>query len=222
MIAASLDTASEVAGVALSDGDTLIGEVTWRTRQNHSRELLPALDWLLTSRGLTKTSLEAVFVCLGPGSYAGLRVGLSTGKTLAFALDIPIAGIGRLAADADPHAIVDGPTVYAIHAAGRAELAWAAFRRIDRRLLEVLAPRLSRGEELLATVKPGDIACGEAPAPLTEELRHRGVLLAPGVHARVIAVARLGSEKLERGEVDAADSLVPMYLREPAIGPQPA
>jgi len=220
MIAASLDTASEIAGVALSDGETLVAEITWRTRQNHSRELLPALDWLLTSRGLTKASLEAVFVCLGPGSYAGLRAGLSTAKTLAFALDIPIAGVGRLAADAEIYALENGPPVYAVHAAGRAELAWAAFRRLDQRLVEVLAPRLGRAGDLLDTVRPGDIVCGEVPEVLRDELRQRNALLTSEGRSRVIAVARLGAQRLAQGQVDAADSLVPMYLREPAIGPQ--
>ena len=78
MIALALDTSAALAGVGLFDDGERIGEVTWRTNQNHSRELMPAVEWLLQARGTDKSDLGAVFVCLGPGSYAGLRVGLST------------------------------------------------------------------------------------------------------------------------------------------------
>ncbi|HEY4685952.1 MAG TPA: tRNA (adenosine(37)-N6)-threonylcarbamoyltransferase complex dimerization subunit type 1 TsaB, partial [Dehalococcoidia bacterium] len=97
-LAVAIDTASDLAGVALTEEGALLGAVTWRTRQNQSRELLPALDWLLGRQGRGKEEIGAVFVCLGPGSYAGLRVGVSTAKALAFALDASLAGVGRLEA----------------------------------------------------------------------------------------------------------------------------
>jgi tRNA threonylcarbamoyladenosine biosynthesis protein TsaB len=67
----AIDTSSDVAGVCLAEAGQLLAEVTWRTRQNHSREVLPAIDWLLARQGRDKHDLVAVFVCTGPGSYAG-------------------------------------------------------------------------------------------------------------------------------------------------------
>src|SRR6266550_1676735 len=101
-LSVAFDTASDFAGVALAQDGELLSESSWRTRQNHSRELLPALDWQLSRLGRSKHEIGAVFVCLGPGSYAGLRVGLSTAKALAYGLNASIAGVGRLAADAEP------------------------------------------------------------------------------------------------------------------------
>ena len=221
VIEVALDTASEVAGVALTEEGALVAEVTWHTRQNHSRELLPTLDWLLSHQGLTKDDIAAIYVCLGPGSYAGLRVGVSTAKALAYALGVPIAGVGRLAADAYGIAIDGGPRVVAVHAAGRAELAWAAYHREDGRLLELVPPRLGPQESLLEGLGPGDMVCGDLAPELAAALAARGVSQArPGL-ARVVAVAAIGRGRLLAGDTDDPDSLVPLYLREPAIGPQP-
>ena len=221
MIALVIDTASALTGAGLFDGADLVAEVTWRSHQNHSRELLPAVDWLLASRGMSKTELDAVTVCLGPGSYAGLRVGLSTAKALAYARGLAIIGIGRLVADCEPLAFENGPPVYAVQAAGRAELAWAAYQRRGGSLGEISQPSLSREEKLVAEISAGAIACGELPASLIEALLAKGALISDGPSSRILALGRLGAVRLAAGEVDDLDSLVPMYLREPAIGPQP-
>jgi tRNA threonylcarbamoyladenosine biosynthesis protein TsaB len=218
----AIDTAADVAGVALTSGGALVSELTWRTRQNQSRELLPALEWLLQRSGLTRSDIEAVFVCTGPGSYAGLRVGLSTAKGLAYGMDIAIVGVGRLTADAAMVAVEDGRRIVAVHAAGRAELAWAAYERRDRALIELEAPRLSPRVAFAEGLGKGDVVVGELDEALRENVIARGAGVAPPGSGRVVAVARLGWLRLQSGAVDSADSLVPLYLREPAIGPQPA
>jgi tRNA threonylcarbamoyladenosine biosynthesis protein TsaB len=241
MITAAIDTTSDVAGVALFDGESLLGEVTWRAHQSHSRELLPTLDWLLNRAQCSQAGLGAIVVCLGPGSYAGMRVGISTAKALAYGLGLQIAGVGRLAADAYAIAAATGGRVVAVHAAGRAELAWAIYEALSpltvtlsqtergsersiETLREIASPRLGPAEELIAVVQRGDVVCGEIEK-LSEELRdaleQRGARLVQAPASRVLAVARLGLRRLGRGEVDNAETLVPMYLRAPAIGPQP-
>jgi tRNA threonylcarbamoyladenosine biosynthesis protein TsaB len=216
----SIDTASEVAGVALTQDGKLVSELTWRTMQNHSKELLPAVDWLLARSGLSKADLSAVFVCIGPGSYAGLRVGLSTAKALAYALGIPIVGVGRLEADAESVPIDEGRRIVAVHTAGRAELAWAAHRRGAAGMEEEQPPRLSRREAFMEDLQAGDLVCGEVDEELGAAIEQSAAHLALGSIPRIMAVARLGWKRLAAGAIDSADSLVPLYLREPAIGPQ--
>jgi tRNA threonylcarbamoyladenosine biosynthesis protein TsaB len=216
----SIDTASDIAGAALTSEGTLISEATWRTRQNHSRELLPTIEWLLDRAALTKADISAAFVCIGPGSYAGLRVGLSTAKGLAYALGIPIVGIGRLEADAAAVAAPAGSRIVAVHAAGRAELAWAVYERGAAGLAEISKPRLGPRDELLAALSSGDIICGEPGEGLRRELAERGAVVVEPPGPRVVTLAALAWERLRRGQIDSTDALVPMYLREPAIGPQ--
>jgi tRNA threonylcarbamoyladenosine biosynthesis protein TsaB len=219
----ALDTASEMAGVALSEAGALLGEVTWRTHQAHSRELLPALDWLLGHVGRDRHQIGAVCVCLGPGSYAGLRVGLSTAKALAFGLDASLVGVGRLAAEALPIAEATGGRVVAVQAAGRAELAWAAYRASDDQLQELEPPQLISIANLAEVIAPGDAVTGDIDrldATTREALSQCGARLVPVAASRVTSLMRLGLRRLARGEIDNLDTLVPLYLRAPAIGPQ--
>jgi tRNA threonylcarbamoyladenosine biosynthesis protein TsaB len=221
----AIDTASEQAGVALCEGGVVIGSVTWQTRQNHSRELLPSLEWLLERHNRDKSQIGAFAVTLGPGSYAGLRVGVSTAKALAYGLDASLVGVGRLAADALPLALAGAGRIVPIQAAGRGELAWAVYRASgDGGLIEVVEPRLGKVEELATGLDAGDVICGDADR-LDEraraELTGAGGRIVSMQASRVLAVASLGWRRLQRGEIDNPDTLVPLYLRPPAIGPQP-
>jgi hypothetical protein len=119
-------------------------------------------------------------------------------------------------------AVEDGRRIVAVHAAGRAELAWAAYERRDGALIELEAPRLSPRVAFAEGLGKGDVVVGELDEALRENVIARGAGVAPAGSGRVVAVARLGWLRLQSGAVDSADSLVPLYLREPAIGPQPA
>ena len=223
MLAVAIDTTSDVAGVALMEDGALLAELTWRSRQNHSKQLLPSLDWLLQRCERAKTDIGAIVVCLGPGSYAGMRVGVSTAKALAFGFDIPIAGIGRLAADAYPVAAVAAGRVVPVQAAGRAELAWAAYRTVDGQLQELAPPQLSAQHDFVHALVVGDTVCSDAAfsddVRAAIELSGARLVMAPA--SRVVAVAALGWQRIERGDFDSPADVVPLYLRAPAIGPQP-
>lgn len=219
----SIDTASDIAGVAFHRDGVLLAETTWYSYQAHSRDLLPVIDWQLNRLGLDKAEIGAVAVCLGPGSYAGLRVGLSTAKTLAYALGVPIVGVGRLAADALEPCLTSGSRTMALQAAGRAELAWATYEPSNGSLVETKGPGLASREAILAALRPGDLVVGDDAVftggfDLEIEARQARVARPPA--ARALSISRLAIERLARGEVDNADSLVPLYLRAPAIGPQ--
>jgi tRNA threonylcarbamoyl adenosine modification protein YeaZ len=219
----AIDTASDVAGVALFEDGALLAETSWRTRQSHSRQLLPALDWLLSHLEKQKGDIASLAVCLGPGSYAGMRVGLSTAKALAFALDVPLVGVGRLAADALPLAEATLARTVAVQAAGRAELAFAAYFASEGDLVEEIAPRLGGVDVVAAALRPGDVLCGEIerlPEGAVEAFTGAGARVVASSAPRVVAIGRLGLRRLARGEIDNADALVPLYLRAPAIGPQ--
>jgi tRNA threonylcarbamoyladenosine biosynthesis protein TsaB len=92
----AIDTATRFAGLALYDGDTILAESCWLSKNNHSVELMPALTRMLEQQTFTAGDLAAVAVSIGPGSFTGLRIGLSTAKGLAKAAEIPILGIPTL------------------------------------------------------------------------------------------------------------------------------
>jgi len=219
----SIDTASELASVALSEEGALVAESTWRCRRNHSVELLPSVDRLLVQASADKTSLSAIFVSIGPGMYTGLRVGIATAKGLARALSLPLVGVGRLELDAYSHSAFPG-TVVAVHRAGRGELAWASYAGGPWR--EVEPPQLSKPEELPLRLSGTVLVVGEVDEKLREallaSLPNVGVAPACASVRRAGTLAALGYERMASGAASEPALLRPVYLRPPAIGPQEA
>ena len=216
----SIDTASAMASIALSREGRLLAEHTWECGRDHSRQLLPAIDTLLARQSVPKEALRAVFVCAGPGGYAGVRTGMATAKGLAFALEVPLVGVGRLEIEAYAFAATGLP-VAAVHRAGRGELAWAAYQAgPDWR--ELSPPRLTPPEALAGALPDGALVTGELDDALAAELTQRGHHIVRGAAAlrRAALLAELGWARLQAGRTDDPKSLEPLYLREPAIGPQ--
>jgi len=213
----SLDTASELASIALSREGRVEAEHSWRCSRNHTVELLPAIDTLLVGAGARHSELTAVFVSLGPGMYTGLRVGISVAQGLARALSIPALGVGRLELDAYPHASFAGPIV-AVHRAGRGELAWASYHGNPWR--ELAPPGLSKPERLAELTPNEAIVTGEVDEALATLLRKRASMAEPLTYGRARSLAALAYPRLRAGETAEAALLRPIYLRPPAIGPR--
>ena len=95
MLVFAFDTATEVATAALVD---LAERECVAERLSRTVRILADADGLLEESGLDRSAIEGLVVGTGPGSYTGLRMGLVTARTLAFALEVPVAGVSTLAA----------------------------------------------------------------------------------------------------------------------------
>ncbi len=91
-----IETATSVCSVALSKSGTLIGHKETQIRNSHAEIITVFIDQLIKESGLDYSGLSAVAVSKGPGSYTGLRIGVSTAKGLCYALDIPLISIPTL------------------------------------------------------------------------------------------------------------------------------
>ena len=216
----SIDTASDLASVALSEKGRVVDEITWRCQRNHTVELLPTVDRLLAQAKATKMDLSAVLVTTGPGMYTGLRVGIATAKGLARALGLSLAGVGRLELDAYPYR-ASASTIVAVHRAGRGDLAWASYAGGPWR--ELTPPQLSKPEELMQQLSGPALIVGEVDGALREALAGAAdVDCAPVLEGagRAASLAVLGYQRLAAGAPSEPALLRPVYLRPPAIGPQ--
>ncbi|MBI2724220.1 MAG: tRNA (adenosine(37)-N6)-threonylcarbamoyltransferase complex dimerization subunit type 1 TsaB [Chloroflexi bacterium] len=215
----SIEAASDDPGIALSVDGVVGLSATWHTDRNHSVELLPNIDRLLNEAARAKDDVSAVFVDVGPGGYAALRVGVSLAKGIAHGLGVPIVGIGRLEADAWLVARDAGERrIVAVHRAGRGEAAWAAYRAsADGAWRETHAPRIEKRETLVAALTSGDVFTGDLDDDLLAAARSAGAAVATPHEHRVTAIATLGARRLAAAATDDATTLVPLYLRAPAI-----
>ncbi len=93
-----IDTSHRVGVVALAAGDRLLGERRLDEARRHARDLVPAIRDLLAEVHWKARELDAVFVSRGPGSYTGLRVGIMSAKTLAYASGCTLLGLETFAA----------------------------------------------------------------------------------------------------------------------------
>ncbi len=215
----TIDTASDLASVALSEQGALLAEVTWEARREHSAQLLPAVEHLLAAAGAERTAITAVFVNRGPGGYAGLRAGIGTALALAFALEADVLGYGRLEADALPWLGL-GRLVLAVHNAGRREYAWAIYGDGPEGPVEQLEPRIGRLDALAAETPVGALIVGEPDAALGRALDGRGdlIILDTGPERRRAATGlALAWRRYAAGQRDSRHALAPTYLKEPHI-----
>ncbi|MCM1123822.1 MAG: tRNA (adenosine(37)-N6)-threonylcarbamoyltransferase complex dimerization subunit type 1 TsaB [Eubacterium sp.] len=94
----ALDSSGLVASVALAEDDNLIAEYTIQYKKTHSQTLLPMLEEIRTMVELDLSTVDAIAVAAGPGSFTGLRIGSATAKGLAFAMEKPIVPVPTLEA----------------------------------------------------------------------------------------------------------------------------
>jgi tRNA threonylcarbamoyladenosine biosynthesis protein TsaB len=98
MVTLALECATNTVGLALLDEDNVRAEIYLDAARHHSEVLLPALDQLLRLSGLSLERVDLIACTIGPGSFTGLRIGVSTVKGLALALDKPVVGVSTLEA----------------------------------------------------------------------------------------------------------------------------
>jgi tRNA threonylcarbamoyladenosine biosynthesis protein TsaB len=96
MKALAIDTTNNVLGIALVDEDKVIGEYITNLKKNHSVRAMPAIEQLLNDCDISPKQLDKIVVATGPGSYTGVRIGVSIAKTMAWSLKIPIVGVSSL------------------------------------------------------------------------------------------------------------------------------
>lgn len=92
----AIDTSSYVLGVAIVEEDRVIGELVTNLNKNHSVRAMPAVDSLMKDCEIKPETLDRIVVGRGPGSFTGVRIGVTLAKTLAWSLNVPLVGVSSL------------------------------------------------------------------------------------------------------------------------------
>lgn len=215
----AIDTSTETAGIALSTEGKLDAELTWHAGQNHTRELVPSVVFLLRQARASLNDIRGLVVAEGPGSFNGLRVGMSVAKGLSLALGIPLVGVGTLEVEAFPYAFA-GPPVCPIMNAGRGEIATALFQSRHGKWCRVRQEYVTTVDVLLSDISGPTIFCGAITDEMASRIKERlgrRALLAAGVARRPGYLAQLGWLRLKDSDADHSPTLQPLYLRRPSI-----
>lgn len=201
----AIDTSTEQAGLALGDATGLY-EQSWAAGRTQTTSVLPEIDTLLHEAGIPITDLGAIAIASGPGTFTGLRVGMSIAKGLVLARDLQIFGIPTL--DIAAAGAEDESDVVAVLPAGRGRVVWQRYgKRGDQEPRNMTVPEFV---EHLADV-PEVLVIGELPAEhrATIEQAHSRTRWENRRPAILLKQAR---ERWLRGEVDDPVTLEPSYL----------
>ena len=184
----AFDTATDVATSALVEGETVLGE-----RVGVPRSLLADVDALLADAGIEPSSLDALVVGTGPGSFTSTRIGLAVARGIALALELPVAGVSTLDA----------------LAASRA----GAYPVIDARRREVFVPgpRAVSPDDL--ELEPGTLCVGSGAVRYRSTLERAGARVPSDDDPVHLPHARLHATLA--GRFGPADELLPIYVRSP-------
>jgi tRNA threonylcarbamoyladenosine biosynthesis protein TsaB len=215
----AIDTATRFAGLALYDGEMICGESYWQSRNYHTVELMPALVRMLDQQELSLGALAALGVTLGPGSFTGLRIGLSVAKGLAQARDIPIIGVPTLDVLAFQHDQQRRP-IMAVIQAGRGRLCVGRYERRRGRWGRRGDLELVSLDGLVESLTGRCLVCGELSRRetiyISQHTEADVVFAKPSqMMRRPACLAELAWDRLQRGQRDDPATLSPIYLHNP-------
>lgn len=225
----AIETSGKSLGVALRTAGGLAFEENVQAGAIHGKALAPLIQKALKQVNLKPAQLGAVAVSLGPGSWTGLRIGLSAAKALAWGAGVPLVGIPSfeaLALDASKHAPQNARLT--LRDARSEGFFLALFSETSPRAERWIAESVLKPADVLSAVRTeiarhpniplalcGDAVCLDALAAVSQE--QNWTLLRGCEHISAASVAECGWQKLQRGEVlrdtAAIHKLAPLYLR---------
>lgn len=217
MLVLGIDTSTMQGGVALVSRQGLVSDYTLNVKATYSERLLPLIDRALQDAGISLGEVEGLAVAVGPGSFTGLRIGLSTAKGLAVAGEKPLVGVSTLEAMAWTLPFCAHP-ICPILDARKGEIYCALFRHEGDRLARLTDDAALAPDALVSQIQQPTVFLGDGLAVYEAFVRSqlKELALFPPLAqrgGRAAAVAELGRRRLLQGHRDDIAQLAPRYLR---------
>lgn len=155
----AMDTSNQTLAVAVLEDEKVLAHFQLNRKMNHSLTLMPAIETVMEASGLTPTDLDRIVVAKGPGSYTGIRIAVTTAKTLAETLAIELTTVSSLAVIAG-----NNPTdkwVVSLMDARRNNVYAGVYRWEKGQLISVIADQHIALSDLLDTIKEPALFVGE-------------------------------------------------------------
>ncbi len=218
MLILGLDTSTSCGSIALVDSDKPLCEWTLNVRKTHAGRLLPGIEHLLQQTGIEIGRVDGFAVAVGPGSFTGLRIALTTAKTLSLVTGKPLAGIPTLDVLVENVPFAHGLVCPALDAR-KGEIFAAVYEKDPQGKTVRVTDYLSVPPETLSEMIEGPaLMLGDAVAVygerLRRECRHPITFAPPETHfPRASVLCRLAIEKLSSGDQTHPRDLQALYAR---------
>jgi len=214
----AIETATMVGSIAIIDAARVISEITLNARATHSERLMAAIDRLLGDSGLAIDDMDGVAVSIGPGSFTGLRIGLSAAKGLSYASGKPLLGIPTLDALA-LNMTFSSYLICPIQDARKGEVYTALYRPGDNSPEKMTDDMAVDPSALAGMITQKTVFLGDGVNRYRELLmKQLGELYneapIPLQLPRASNVAMLALKRLEKGDTDDPFTMIPRYIRK--------
>ncbi len=213
----AVDTSTQTCSVALIDDDALIAETTTGLRQTHARHLMGLIEHLLAEAGMPIDAVDGLAVVQGPGSFTGLRIGISSVKGLSAAMGKPAVGVSSLEALAW-QCLSYNDCIYPMIDARKAEVYASGYLATQGCLRPLAAEQVITPDKMLTTCKTPCLFVGSGALLYRDLIMDRlgnNAHFAPALqhHVRASTVAHLAWQRFKRGDFAENGQLVPDYVR---------
>ncbi len=215
-----MDTSSRACSIAVVEDDCLICEFVINNKKTHSQKLMPMIETMLNMSDLSIEDMDAIAVSVGPGSFTGLRISMSTAKAISHVNDIPIISVNALeslAANMD----LNNKKIYPILDAQRTQVYTAKYEYKDNELLELEKMDVKEIDELINIIKNSNeetIVLGEAVSKYYDKLLSVENIIIPAVSHNVTkasSVCAVALAKYKKGEgIHSCYDVNPIYIRK--------
>jgi tRNA threonylcarbamoyladenosine biosynthesis protein TsaB len=222
---AAIEVSTRISSVALLDlvtGEEL-AEVSLAADWESSVTLIPAMESLLSQKGVGAQDLAAVAVSIGPGSFTGIRVGIATAEGLCLPSNLLAFGVSTLDGLAENlrHGEMQGEALCLVDAQ-RGECFVGHYMIEAEEIKALEEPRILKPDQLIGVLKGRGWVVGPAALKYEKEIRENlgaQALFAFSSlhHPSAMSIARLAYRRWQAGERPTLESLKPLYLRPPAV-----
>ncbi|MBW1714697.1 MAG: tRNA (adenosine(37)-N6)-threonylcarbamoyltransferase complex dimerization subunit type 1 TsaB [Deltaproteobacteria bacterium] len=214
----SINTSTTQYSLAVMKNEILLGEYILPSGSTRFNNLMPSLNDLVTKVGLNPQELDGVIVALGPGSFTGIRIGLSVAKGLSESLAIPIVGVPTLAAMASQLPFLK-EDICPLIGSRKGEVFTALFRwGASNQLLRLKEDTCIKTSEIGGMIGKKTVFIGNDLSEQGPILKHKvkgKTAMAPANlwNLKASTLGILGLKRLQKGESDNSGKLIPIYLR---------
>jgi tRNA threonylcarbamoyladenosine biosynthesis protein TsaB len=218
MIVLGIDTSGYANAVGVIEGNQILADFTFEARNDSLEKIVANIDAILKEAELSLEKIQGFGVGLGPGSWTGIRVGVTVGKILAYSTSKPIAGMSTLEVLAYQARNMPG-LICPIINAGAGDTVYAAFYRNKDNMVSREGEYYVGDIQGLAEVVKESVVLVGAEAEAYSQLINRALDSPDKIRViedmpRGSTVALLAASCFERGKNDDVFSLVPLYLKE--------
>ncbi|MDD8020490.1 MAG: tRNA (adenosine(37)-N6)-threonylcarbamoyltransferase complex dimerization subunit type 1 TsaB [Acidobacteriota bacterium] len=218
MLVLSLDTTTSYGSVALVSEKKLIAEINYLSPSTHSRQVFEALELVLKISGKSLNELDGLAIASGPGSFTGIRIGLSLAKALALASGLPVAAVSSLQALAMKLILPGVRMISPLIDARKGQVFACVYQVENSRLKEILPAGVYEPEQFLAMIPGGQpvyfIGTGaDAYLPLIKNKLGQQAVMEERSYYLAAEIGRLGESILSQGKGLKPGQIEPVYYR---------